>query len=93
MLEEAINLIKKQIEMYTVQEMNITTKARKKVVENRIKEQLRKEIQLRKYILSVLKKEATCLHCDKGTPKYCEECFQDLIVENFRLKAELLKKL
>lgn len=36
----------------------------------------------------------SCLHCDIGTPKYCEPCYQLLIAENIKLKSEIesLKK-
>lgn len=54
MLEKAIKLIEKEINMYKIQEKNITTKARKKDVENQVKEALRKEIALREFILNIL---------------------------------------
>ena len=57
MLEEAIDLMEKQKEMYIVQAQNITTKARRQVVENRVKQQLKREIQIREYIIKILKKE------------------------------------
>lgn len=55
MLEEAIKLIEKQINMYEIQEQNIQTKARKKEMENKLKKALRKEIVLRNFILKILK--------------------------------------
>ena len=57
MLEEAINLIKKQREMYVIQHNNITTYARKRDVEDKVKEKLRKEVHIRDYILEILNKQ------------------------------------
>ena len=30
-----------------------------------------------------------CLHCGKGIPYYCEECYQQLISENMKLQLQL----
>ena len=57
MLEEAIKLIKKQREMYVIQHNNITTYARKRDVEDKVKEKLRKEVHIRDYILEILNKQ------------------------------------
>lgn len=32
-----------------------------------------------------------CLHCDTHTPKYCEECYQELISKNAKLQVTLNK--
>lgn len=32
-----------------------------------------------------------CLHCDTHTPKYCEECYQELISKNTKLQVTLNK--
>lgn len=29
-----------------------------------------------------------CLHCEKGQAKYCEKCYQDLIIENTKLQID-----
>lgn len=57
MLEKAIKLIEKQIDLYIIQEKNITTKARKQTVENKVKKALREEIAVRQYILKTLLSE------------------------------------
>lgn len=57
MLEEAIKIIEKQRDMYIIQEQNITTHARKRKIENKVKKQLEKEIKIRKYILDILRKQ------------------------------------
>ena len=31
----------------------------------------------------------TCLHCGKGKPEYCEDCYQKLIAENLRLQEKI----
>lgn len=54
--EEAIALISKQRAMYIIQDQNIKP-ARKYSIENKVKEQLRKEIQVRDYILRILKEQ------------------------------------
>ena len=51
MLEEAIALVKKQIELYTIQTKNITTHARRQVIENKVKKKLDKKIKIWLYIL------------------------------------------
>lgn len=33
------------------------------------------------------KTDSTCLHCGKGVPSYCEECYQKLISENLKLQT------
>ena len=41
-------------------------------------------------------KNGKCLHCGKGIPLYCEDCFQDLIAKNMELQlrvAELERKI
>ena len=57
MLEEAINVIEKERDMYIIQEKNISSYARRKVEENKLKEKIRREIQVRDYILSILEKQ------------------------------------
>lgn len=57
MLNKSIELINKQREMYIIQEHNITTHARKKDIENKVKAQLRKQIQILDYILEILNKQ------------------------------------
>ena len=57
MLEEAIALVKKQIELYTIQIKNITTHARRKVIENKVKKKLDKKIKIWLYILEILEKQ------------------------------------
>ena len=57
MLDKAINLIKKEINMYKVLDNNIGSHARRKVEENKLKANIKKEIQLREYILKILKEQ------------------------------------
>lgn len=57
MLEEAIALVKKQIELYAIQRKNITTHARRKVIENKVKKKLDKKIKIWLYILEILEKQ------------------------------------
>ena len=57
MLEEAITLINKQIDMYIIQEQNIETRARTMNIPNRVKRKLRKQIILWQYILKILEKQ------------------------------------
>ena len=57
MLDEAIKLIEKQISMYSVLESNTWNHAKNKITENKLKSKLKREIQLRKYILKILKKQ------------------------------------
>lgn len=33
--------------------------------------------------------ENTCLHCGNGKAAYCEECYQELISENMKLKLKI----
>lgn len=37
-------------------------------------------------------KSKSCLHCEKGKPKYCEECYQELITKNARLQTANMEK-
>ena len=32
-----------------------------------------------------------CLHCGKGEPSYCEECYQKLIGENAKMQEKIQK--
>lgn len=57
MLDEAITLINKQIDMYIIQEQNIETRARTMNIPNRVKRKLRKQIILWQYILKILEKQ------------------------------------
>lgn len=57
MLDEAIILINKQIEMYIIQEQNIETRAKGLNIPNRVKRKLRKQIILWEYILKILEKQ------------------------------------
>lgn len=56
MLEEAIALIEKQIEMYTIQEQNIEGKPYSRNIPNKVRKRLTRQIQLWKYILKVLER-------------------------------------
>lgn len=47
-------------------------------------QKLKKEIEQLKIELDNANK---CLHCGTGKPAYCEECFQKLITENFKLQS------
>lgn len=57
MLDEAITLIKKEINMYKVLEENTYSHARNKTIENKLRARIRKEIQLRDYIVNILEKQ------------------------------------
>lgn len=57
MLDEAIELIEKQINMYEIQYQNISTSARRVRQEAIIKSKMKKEIKVREYILEVLKQK------------------------------------
>ena len=57
MLDEAITLINKQIDMYIIQEQNIETRSRALNIPNRVKRKLRKQIILWQYILKILEKQ------------------------------------
>ena len=61
MLEEAINLIKKQKQMFIVQDRNITNKIdgiiEDKLLENKIRTNINKQIQILDYILEILNKQ------------------------------------
>lgn len=62
MLEEAIELIEKQIDMYRVQDSNILKTYRKYTIENRVKERLKKKIKILEYILKILKQKKEKIH-------------------------------
>lgn len=57
MLDKAITLIKKEINMYKVLEKNTYSHARNKTIENKLRARIRKEIQLREYIFRILKEQ------------------------------------
>lgn len=61
MIEEAINLIKKQKQMFIVQDRNITNKIdgiiEDKLLENKIRTNINKQIQILNYILEILNKQ------------------------------------
>lgn len=57
MLEEAIELMEKQKDLYIIQNRNIITKPKKKALENQVKEEIKKEIRLREYILKILREK------------------------------------
>lgn len=57
MLEEAIELMEKQKDLYITQNRNIITKTKKKALENQVKEEIKKEIRLREYILKILREK------------------------------------
>ena len=57
MLEEAIELMEKQKDLYIIQNRNIITKPKKKALDNQVKEEIKKEIRLREYILKILREK------------------------------------
>ncbi|MBQ8043409.1 MAG: hypothetical protein IJ272_04595 [Clostridia bacterium] len=57
MLEEAIELMEKQKYLYIIQNRNIITKPKKKALDNQVKEEIKKEIRLREYILKILREK------------------------------------
>jgi len=57
MLDEAIELIKKQINMYEIQYQNISTSVRRIESEEIIKRKMIKEVKIREYILKILKQK------------------------------------
>ena len=57
MLEEAIILINKQIEMYIIQDQNIITRSKARNIPNRVKRRLQRQITLWQYILKILEKQ------------------------------------
>lgn len=59
MLEEAINLIEKQIEMNKIQEQNIKTWAREKSVADCVRNELYENIRVWQFIHNILEKEKT----------------------------------
>lgn len=59
MLEEAIELIEKQIDMYKLQEQNIKTWCREKPVAESVREKLYENIRVWNYIYDILEKEKT----------------------------------
>lgn len=54
MLDEAITLINKQIDMYIIQDQNIITRSKSMNIPNRVKKRLRKQILILQYILKIL---------------------------------------
>lgn len=52
--EEAITLIEKQIELYKVQDNNLSWNRRKCTTENRVKEKLKYKIKILEFILKIL---------------------------------------
>lgn len=56
MLDEAIKLIQKEIEVYKVQDSNIVKSYRKSTIENRVKEKLQHRIKILEFILKILNK-------------------------------------
>ena len=57
MLLEAIKLMESQKDMYIIQDKNIHTYARNKVIVNKMKANIRKEIQLRDFIIKILEEK------------------------------------
>lgn len=57
MLDEAIELIEKQIDMYEIQYQNISSSVRRIKSEEIIKRKMKKEIKVRNYILEILKQK------------------------------------
>lgn len=57
MLDEAIELIEKWINMYIVQDSNIERTYRKQTIVNRAKDKLQKTIRILDYILEILKQK------------------------------------
>lgn len=57
MLEEAINLIKKQKEMYKIQEENIRENIKKKKLREAIKKEITEKTEILDYILDILNKQ------------------------------------
>ena len=57
MLVEAIKLMESQKDMYIIQDKNIHTYARNKVIVNKMKANIRKEIQLRDFIIKILEEK------------------------------------
>ena len=55
MLEKAIDLIEKQIQLYQTQDNNILETYKKATIEHKVKMQLQEQIRIRKYILKLLK--------------------------------------
>lgn len=55
MLEEAINLIEKQIDMNKIQEQNIKTWAREKSIAESVRNQLYENIRVWQFIHNILK--------------------------------------
>lgn len=56
MLEEAIRLIKKQIDMYKIQYSSLQKMTRTKALQT-TKKNIEKEIKIREYIIKILKKQ------------------------------------
>lgn len=57
MLDEAIILINKQIDMYKIQEQNIEEKPYSRNIPNKVRKRLDRQIQLWQYILKILEKQ------------------------------------
>ena len=57
MLEEAIALIEKQIDLYKTQDKYLQFSKKRYLAENTVKYKLEKEIKIREFILERLKKE------------------------------------
>lgn len=55
MLEEAIALIEKQIDMYKILNRNIRETKKKYTIENKVKKELKDNIKVWSYILRILK--------------------------------------
>ena len=57
MLDEAIELMNKQIELYKVQDEYTLKGYSKYSIQRKIKEELKKEIEVREYILKILQQK------------------------------------
>ena len=57
MIDKAIELIEKQIDMYEIQYQNISSSTRRIKSEEIIKRKMKKEIKIRNYILEILKQK------------------------------------
>ena len=66
MLEEAIKLIEKELDMYQILDNNISDNIRTRTVQ-RAKRNLKKEIKIRDYILKILKEKQKSLEKNKGS--------------------------
>jgi len=68
MLEEAIALIEKQIDMYKILNRNIRETKKKYTIENKVKKELKEEIKIRKLILDILEERRED-ECQQGKVK------------------------